>query len=252
MNRGGVVVEFSNLRAKEIQGVVKYTPNSRRWTVKNRSNHIVGIQLCGSAKHTFSDFEFVISKSCVYFLNQKDDYTVELLEDTQAFSVHFTTEEFVDTDSFCFPVSDPTKFHSLLQTAEAAYHSGKHHLLYSALHQICAEIQRISQKNYAKQDERILIAKSYMDVHFQEKDCLSVAIFQAGISQRRFCDLFFRNFDITPNRYIRRRRIDQGKVLLSAGGLSVADVAEECGFSDVYYFSKVFKKETGVSPSKWK
>ena len=172
MNRGGVVVEFSNLRAKEIQGVVKYTPNSRRWTVKNRSNHIVGIQLCGSAKHTFSDFEFVISKSCVYFLNQKDDYTVELLEDTQAFSVHFTTEEFVDTDSFCFPVSDPTKFHSLLQTAEAAYHSGTHHLLYSALHQICAEIQRISQKNYAKQDERILIAKSYMDVHFQEKDCL--------------------------------------------------------------------------------
>lgn len=245
-------MEFLDLRPKEIQGVVKYTPNTKRWTAKNRKNHIVGIQLCGSAKHTFSGFEFVISRNCVYFLNQKDDYTVELLDDTQAFSIHFTTEEFVETDSFCFPVSDPAKFHSLLQTAETAYRSDKHHLLYSALHQICAEIQRISQKTYAKQDERILSAKAYMDMHFGQKDCLHEAVSRAGITQRRFCDLFFQTFDVTPNRYIQRRRIEQGKVLLSTGGLSVSDVAEACGFSDVYYFNKVFKKETGITPGKWK
>ena len=41
------------------------------------------------------------------------------------------------------------------------------------------------------------------------------------------------------------------KNLLSSGQFSVTQTAEHCGFSDVYYFSKVFKKETLCSPSKY-
>ena len=46
--------------------------------------------------------------------------------------------------------------------------------------------------------------------------------------------------------------IDLAKKLLECKELSVLDVACLCGFEDIYYFSKTFKKEKGVSPLKFK
>ena len=67
-----------------------------------------------------------------------------------------------------------------------------------------------------------------------------------------FNDLFKSNFDTTPNRYLTARRIEHAKTMLETKCLTVTEVADLCGFSDVYYFSKVFKQICGVPPSKWK
>lgn len=47
-------------------------------------------------------------------------------------------------------------------------------------------------------------------------------------------------------------RMQEAKRLLLQGEYSVADVAELCGYSDYYYFTKVFTKSFGISPSKTK
>jgi AraC-like DNA-binding protein len=44
----------------------------------------------------------------------------------------------------------------------------------------------------------------------------------------------------------------QNGVIEAAGGVSVTEVSELCGFSDIYYFSKTFKKLCGTLPSRWK
>ena len=111
---------------------------------------------------------------------------------------------------------------------------------------------QISCRRYAGKDGRVAVAMDYIDSHFTEHDCLARAIADSGITARRFGDIFKNTVGITPNRYLVSRRIERAKELLSVEGLSVGDVAEICGFSDVYYFSKVFKSETGVAPSKWK
>ena len=48
------------------------------------------------------------------------------------------------------------------------------------------------------------------------------------------------------------KKIEQAKDLLSAGGISITEISELCGFSDVYYFSKTFKQICGMPPSAWK
>ncbi|MCC5844456.1 MAG: substrate-binding domain-containing protein [Verrucomicrobia bacterium] len=48
--------------------------------------------------------------------------------------------------------------------------------------------------------------------------------------------------------YIRRTRIHRAKSLLRDSPLSIAEISERCGFNTVYYFSTVFKKETGLTP----
>jgi AraC-like DNA-binding protein len=244
-------MNFQSLRIKDINSVIVYESSAKRWDAKARKNHIVGIQLEGSALHTFSNQEFVISRNCVYFLNKKDDYKVEVYEPGKAFSIHFTTYGDIDTDSFCIPISVSDEFISILEKARIAKDTNDELTLLSLLYTFCAKLERVRQKKYFPKDKRMIKAKNYINLHYNEKNCLISAVSEIGLSSRRFGELFKENFDITPNDYIIHCRVEQAKSLLSSELFTIEQVALTCGFSDIYYFSKVFKKLTGISPSKW-
>ena len=52
--------------------------------------------------------------------------------------------------------------------------------------------------------------------------------------------------------YLTRVRISQAKMLLTSGNLPIKTIALRVGYDDIYYFSNAFKKETGVSPSRYR
>ncbi len=66
-----------------------------------------------------------------------------------------------------------------------------------------------------------------------------------------FANRFSKALGISPRNYIVRKRVEKARQLLWTGKLTVAQVACEVGFSDEYYFSKVFKKLTGIPPGKY-
>ena len=245
-------MDFKNIRIDEIKSILHYTPNIKRWSANDRRDHIIGIQKSGAALHRFGYQEFVLSGNCILFFNRRDDYDVEVLEPGEAFTVHFTTYGELETDSFCLPISSPVEIEALLSRAEQAKVRGDELTLLSVLYRLCAEFDRIRNKTYSQKDLRMSTAKGYIDMNFKDSDCLASAVAQSALSARRFGELFRAEFDITPNRYLTERRVEQAKSMLETGGLTVTEVAELCGFSDVYYFSKVFKRETGVTPGKWK
>ena len=59
-------------------------------------------------------------------------------------------------------------------------------------------------------------------------------------------------YGLTPMDYLVNKRIDEAKVLLEDGSLKIKDIASVVGYEDSLYFSKVFKKFTGVSPKEYK
>ena len=124
-------------------------------------------------------------------------------------------------------------------------------MMMSLVYRFCAELCKQREKQYSPKDSRMAIARAYIDTNFREPTCLADAVGLSGLSARRFGELFRMNFDITPNRYIVLRRVGFAGELLRSKSFSVSEVAEICGFCDVYYFSRVFKIETGVSPKDW-
>lgn len=244
-------MNFKDMRVREIRAVVRYNTTSSAWEAKNRKDHIVGIQLRGRAEHYFSFGNFEISENSLYFLNQKDDYRTEVIESCEAFSIHFTTYDEIDTPSFCIPTVNPAAILSVLQKAEIAKTSGDNLSLLSLLYRLCADVCRAREKAYLPRDRRILRAKEYIDTHFREYGCIEEATSDSGLSSRRFTELFKNIYDVTPAKYVTTLKIEYAKDLLITGRLSVSEVSELCSFSDIYYFSKVFKKETGMTPTEF-
>ena len=247
-------MDFSNLRIERIKTVVRYHDSTRMIKASARRDHIIGINESGVAHHNFGYKHISVEPDCIYFFNQRDDYTATVTEFGTCYSIHFTTTEPIETESFCKKVSNPREIHQLIEKVERAWlrqEEGELETL-ACLYRVCDAIWQIYRTPYQKKNERINEAKRYIDLHFKEDGCLERAVESAGVSRRRFNDVFKAQFQTTPNRYLVQARVNFAKELLELEYLSINAISELCGFSDVYYFSKVFKAQTGLTPGQYK
>ena len=105
---------------------------------------------------------------------------------------------------------------------------------------------------YTRNEERIITAKNYIDLHFKEKDCVAYAAEICGVTKRRFRDIFGLQNGMPPGEYVLGKKIAYAKELFDIGNISVEHAAELSGFCDAYHFSRMFKKMTGVTPGQYK
>ena len=74
----------------------------------------------------------------------------------------------------------------------------------------------------------------------------------ANMSRFHFSRHFKQTIGISPGNWINRQRIERAAQLLSTHQFSLEDIASQCGFNDVNYFGKVFKRIRGVSPGQFR
>lgn len=73
----------------------------------------------------------------------------------------------------------------------------------------------------------------------------------AGFSPNYFCRFFQKITHRTPIDYLNYYRIETACTMLAASTLSITDIASKCGFNDLSYFIKIFKKYKIVSPHRY-
>ena len=71
----------------------------------------------------------------------------------------------------------------------------------------------------------------------------------AGMSPNAFTRLFRDRTGSTPLAHLTQRRIEKASILLHHTDHSIEEIAEACGFSDRYYFTRVFQKQFGIGPA---
>ena len=72
------------------------------------------------------------------------------------------------------------------------------------------------------------------------------------MSEVYFRKLFTAQFGMSPKQFIMDLRLQQAKQLLSDGREPIAVIAEQCGFSNPYHFSHIFRSHVGQSPSDYR
>lgn len=88
--------------------------------------------------------------------------------------------------------------------------------------------------------------------HYTENITLTELAKKYGISVGYLSSLIKENVGLSYSDYVTARRIQKAKELLEDETLSIEQIAEQTGYNDYYYFTKVFKKTLGISPSKYR
>ncbi|MBP1990396.1 AraC family transcriptional regulator [Paenibacillus eucommiae] len=99
--------------------------------------------------------------------------------------------------------------------------------------------------DYVKQTRQYILEKYNRAVDIEEVARLS------GASSSRFYQAFKRTTGLSPNKFITMTRLNVSLYLLSASSSSVMEVAHSVGYPDELYFSRLFKKHMGLSPTEY-
>lgn len=92
----------------------------------------------------------------------------------------------------------------------------------------------------------------FIQEHLTQKITTDVLCRKAYMSRNEFFKWFREQFGITPVDYINKERIKLAKQLLAQGNNTITGISYQCGFSDVNYFVRLFKKTEGVTPGAYK
>lgn len=101
----------------------------------------------------------------------------------------------------------------------------------------------------AEPKEFVAAAIAYLRQHLHEPVRMSDLVRHVGFSRARMFDMFKAQTGLTPNDYLQRLRIDKAQEQLRQTNRSVTEIALANGFSTAQYFSTVFGRYTGVSPT---
>jgi AraC family transcriptional regulator len=93
--------------------------------------------------------------------------------------------------------------------------------------------------------------EEYIHAHLDKNIALADLADVAQLSEFHFARLFKQTTGLPPHQYVIHQRVERAKRLIAAGGLSLAQIAIDVGFSDQSQFNRHFKRLVGVTPKRF-
>ena len=195
---------------------------------------------------------------CFIFLPSGLEYEVYTPKDATCLVLNFTTQNNIDLGPFRASFSNIAHIKNSMIAAVNSYNRknlGWFSESLSIIYKIIFLIQQEQSSRYitSKQKEKLASAINYIEEHYLEHDIRTSELVKlCGISEKHFTTLFSRYYKTTSKQYIIDKKIDHAKVLLESTDMSVTDISDYCGFSSVYYFSRIFKRRMELSPTDYR
>ena len=102
--------------------------------------------------------------------------------------------------------------------------------------------------------QRKRLERSVAEIHNHYTESIAVAELARleHLSESRFRELFRAAFGVSPGKYIIDLRMTLAVELLTNTDLTIAEIAESCGYSDVLYFCRLFSHKQGIPPARYR
>ena len=109
-----------------------------------------------------------------------------------------------------------------------------------------------NEKKNTHQNSLTILCCQYIHEHIHERIFLQDIADTFGISPNYLSQLFKKHMNVGISEYITNQKIDESKHLLKETNLKIYEISDQLGFESSFYFSKVFKKITGISPKDYR
>jgi AraC-like DNA-binding protein len=143
-------------------------------------------------------------------------------------------------------------FHSIFELAEDE-NPGFQFELGAMVSLLMSKIVQLSLKGAGSiEEERVLqVSRCYFEESLYGTLDLQRLLRQVGMSEPALRRMFKRYTGLPPYHYFLHMKINKAKHLLRDGQFSIKEIAYRLGFGSEFYFSRLFKRKTGASPTAW-
>ena len=117
------------------------------------------------------------------------------------------------------------------------------------IHNYCLLVKNHSLKSYSLTVQKAI---NYIDYDISVDLNLRTISSHLNLNASYLSSLFKRETNCTITDYISQKRIEHARFLLNSTTMQIQNIAMLCGISDLNYFTKLFKKFTGMTPSKYR
>ncbi|HBE04208.1 MAG TPA: hypothetical protein DC049_17280 [Spirochaetia bacterium] len=124
-------------------------------------------------------------------------------------------------------------------------------LLYELLELFSAEFDKIISKKSSLHQKFSSFFSQCEDLNMTTVSLAEIAG-KLGMNEAHFSRIFKKKFTITPKQYITNHKLNKAKEFLMFSDMNLNAISEHLGFSDQFHFCKVFKKNEGISPSRFR
>lgn len=111
---------------------------------------------------------------------------------------------------------------------------------------------RFSDNTGSRKEEYVRKAIEYIEMNYFRKISITEMSNHIGLDRSYLGSIFKEQLDISPRDFVINYRIDKACELMKNDNLSIGDISRSVGYDDPLLFSKIFKKNRGVSPSKYR
>lgn len=221
-----------------------------------RPFHAISFRLEGQADFTHGDKTYSVDKNQIIFVPKNYDYTINSKTNEKIVVIHFDTDT-IYSEIETFSPSSPDIFISLFEkiahvysTKGIGYKQKVYSLFYEILEQMQIQNKHASSVN-SSVNKNFENSIDYLYKNFSSTELtVSTLAKIAGVSEVYYRKIFNQLFGVSPCKKLNELRLTKAQKLLKSGYYTVENVAYDCGFNDVKYFSTCYKKSFYHSPSK--
>ena len=202
----------------------------------------------------------ILGEGCFAFYYPGEPQSYEAVCDSRSFWLHFSgtaAEELLSELGLSSGAynkrCDARVIEKLSEITGYVKNDGTKMLAVSALIEVLHSLSATLANRFENSiPSTILSSIAYINMNYDKSITVDELAHISGYSKSRFSHLFSASMNTTPIKYQTALRLDSAREMLTATNASIGEIAALCGFPDQLYFSRVFKKEFGISPSEYK
>ena len=232
----------------EIKSVITVSSEAGTMSQMNdRPTH--GLSFCLDGKITYiqNGREYVSDREHAILLPMGQGYVIRREKNGRFPLINFLTASPVSDEICVFPIRDVDAFVKDFESMKRLLLMPKsRNKLFSVFYEMLDRIGSQQASSFSPADPiAAFLEEAYGDASLSNTEIAA----RFRISEVYLRKLFLEKYGATPHQYLLEIRLKRAKQLLSEGYLSVTEIAEACGFSNLYHFSRTFKCRVGETPT---
>jgi len=240
---------------KIISASTSFNAEGARTLRQNRGAWALSLKFEGETVYTNDGRKIISNESSVILLPRGSDYEWECTESGHCIIIDFECDA-SDHGIYAFHTSNPEKLLSRFRELEYKLTLRAPMYMQECIRELYGIIISLSkEKNVSytpsAKTEKIRPALDFIAKNYAISATNDSLATLCGLSTVYFRKLFSETLGKSPISYLHEVRVNKAKEMLASDFTSISDIAYSLGYASIYDFSRVFRKYTGTSPSRY-